>query len=58
MTNVNGLMFGGVATLACLSAAADRRAASLVAGLTETVFAFGQGAEQADDVTILALRRG
>ncbi len=58
MTHVDGRMFGGASTLACLSALADRHATSLVAGLTDTVFAFGQGAEQADDVTILALRRG
>jgi len=58
MTNVNGQMFGGAATLACVSAETGRRAASLVAGLTDTIFAFGQGTKQTDDVTILALRRG
>jgi sigma-B regulation protein RsbU (phosphoserine phosphatase) len=58
MTNVDGRMFGGAATMACLSGATDRRAASLVAGLRDTVFAFGHGAEQSDDVTILALRFG
>lgn len=58
MTNADGKMFGGEATLACLSDATDRAATSLVGGLTDTVFAFGKGMEQTDDVTILALRRG
>ena len=58
MTNADGKMFGGAATLTCLSDATDRAPASLVGNLTETVFAFGKGIEQTDDVTILALRHG
>lgn len=58
MTDVEGRMFGDAATLACLSDAADRRPTSLVAGLRDSIFAFGHGAEQSDDVTILALRFG
>ena len=58
MTNVDDQMFGGPATLACLSNAADRRAAALVGNLADTIFAFGRDAEQSDDVTILALRLG
>jgi sigma-B regulation protein RsbU (phosphoserine phosphatase) len=58
MTHRDGRMFGGSATLTCLSLMTDRRPASIVADLTAAIFAFGQGAEQADDVTILALYYG
>jgi len=58
MTNADDKMFSDDATLACLSDATDRAAASLVGHLTDTVFAFGKGTEQTDDVTILALRYG
>ena len=49
---------GRAATLACLAGAPDRGAAALVSHLLDTVLVFGAGAEQADDVTILALCRG
>lgn len=58
METADGHAFGRDATLTCLAGAVDRRAVTLVTHLTGTVTTFSLGAEQADDVTVLALRRG
>ncbi len=58
METAGGLAFGRAATLTCLAAAPDRRAEPLVSHLMAAVLAHGQGAEQTDDVTILALHLG
>jgi phosphoserine phosphatase RsbU/P len=57
MVDAENRSFGRPQTLACLCEATDRHATTLVAHLADAVFAFGQGSEQADDVTILALCR-
>jgi phosphoserine phosphatase RsbU/P len=57
MVNAEDRPFGRTQTLACLGETTDRRAMTLVAHLAAAVFAYGQGSEQADDVTILALCR-
>ncbi len=57
MEREDGTIFGRPATLDCLAGAVDRGAAALTNHLMDAVFAFGGGAAQADDVTILAVRR-
>jgi sigma-B regulation protein RsbU (phosphoserine phosphatase) len=58
MLTAGGVAFGRGGTLTCLAAAPDRQAKPLVSCVMAAVLAHGQGAEQADDVTVLALHVG
>ncbi len=58
METVDGVAFGRDAALSCLAEAPDRSAETLVSHLIQAVQAHGKNAEQADDITVLALRLG
>jgi phosphoserine phosphatase RsbU/P len=58
MRTREGVAFGRTGTLNCLAGAPDRQAETLVSHLLNAVLAHGAGADQADDITILALRVG
>ena len=58
MEAADGSVLGKAAVRDCLAEAAHQGPDALVAHLLTRVLAFGAGAVQADDVTILAFRRG
>jgi serine phosphatase RsbU (regulator of sigma subunit) len=56
MESKAGVAFGRGGTLQCLSQAPDRRAEPLVSHVLDALSAHGRGAEQTDDITVLAVR--